>query len=107
MRGATYIEGFHDYTIKRGGVVICPRLVAAQRRATLLGEAAVCGISRLDALWGGGLDRGTGACSSGRRDPGNRRSLWLMRLPPRSTASWLLSTCSRNWCLRFPSVGRP
>lgn len=59
MRGATYIEGYHDYTIKRGGVVIYPRLVAAPRRTAVPAGAAASGIAQLDALWGGGLDRGT------------------------------------------------
>jgi len=61
MRGATYIEGYHDYTIKKGGVVICPRLVTVERRDIIPGEPALSGVSSLDALWGGGLDRGTGS----------------------------------------------
>ena len=30
LRGARFIEGNHDYTIKRGGLVLFPRLVAAE-----------------------------------------------------------------------------
>jgi circadian clock protein KaiC len=59
MRGARFREGFHDYTIKRGGVEAYPRLVASEhllaREPTLLKT----GITALDTLLGGGVDSGT------------------------------------------------
>lgn len=59
LRGTPYREGFHDYSIVTGGVVVYPRLVAAESRSEMPTEAVSSGIPELDALTGGGLDRGT------------------------------------------------
>jgi circadian clock protein KaiC len=59
LRGTPYREGFHDYSIVTGGVVVFPRLVAAHSRSEQPPEAVSSGIAELDALTGGGLDRGT------------------------------------------------
>jgi circadian clock protein KaiC len=60
LRAARYREGHHDYTIATGfGVVVFPRLVAADSRNELSFETVSSGIPELDALVGGGLDRGT------------------------------------------------
>ncbi len=59
LRGTPYHEGFHDYAIVTGGVVVFPRLVAADSRTDQPPEPVSSGIAELDALTGGGLDRGT------------------------------------------------
>src|SRR5712671_543858 len=59
LRGTSYSEGFHDYAIVTGGVVVFPRLVAADSRSEQPPEPVSSGIAELDALTGGGLDRGT------------------------------------------------
>jgi circadian clock protein KaiC len=59
LRGTAYREGFHDYSIVTGGVLVYPRLVAADSRSDMPPEAVSSGIAELDALTGGGLDRGT------------------------------------------------
>jgi circadian clock protein KaiC len=59
LRGTAYREGFHDYAIVTGGVRVFPRLVAADTRNESAPEVARSGITELDALTGGGLDRGT------------------------------------------------
>ena len=59
LRGTPYREGFHDYMIATGGVVVFPRLVAADSRSEQPPEPVSSGIPELDALTGGGLDRGT------------------------------------------------
>ena len=59
LRGTPYNEGFHDYAIATGGVVVFPRLVAADSRLEQPLEPVSSGIAELDALTGGGLDRGT------------------------------------------------
>jgi circadian clock protein KaiC len=59
LRGSAYREGLHDYAIVTGGVVVFPRLVAADSRTAQPPEPVSSGIPELDALTGGGLDRGT------------------------------------------------
>ena len=59
LRGSAYREGYHDYAIVTGGVLVFPRLIAADSRSELPPEVVSSGISELDALTGGGLDRGT------------------------------------------------
>jgi circadian clock protein KaiC len=59
MRGQAFREGYHDYIIRRGGVEVFPRLVAAEHRAAHEGPAVESGLTSLDALLGGGLALGT------------------------------------------------
>jgi circadian clock protein KaiC len=59
MRGSVYREGYHDYTIATGGVEVYPRLVASEHLQGVPEGVAPSGLAQLDALWGGGLDRGT------------------------------------------------
>lgn len=61
MRGMAYRGGFHDFTIRTGGIQIYPRLVAAEHHRPFHGGVALSGNDRLDAMVGGGLDRGTSA----------------------------------------------
>jgi circadian clock protein KaiC len=61
MRGIEFRGGYHDFTIKRGGLAIYPRLVAAEHHKEFHGERVGSGSEGLDALLGGGLDRGTSA----------------------------------------------
>jgi circadian clock protein KaiC len=59
LRGSRYRGGFHDFRIETGGVVVYPRLVAAEHRQEFAPEMITSGVAELDALLGGGLDRGT------------------------------------------------
>lgn len=60
LRGSAFREGFHDYLIRSGGVVIFPRLVASEYTNDETDKSvAQSGIPELDALAGGGLSRGT------------------------------------------------
>jgi len=59
LRGSKFREGFHDYCIKRGGVEIYPRLVAAEHLVTFEPTPLESGIPALDTLLGGGIDSGT------------------------------------------------
>jgi circadian clock protein KaiC len=61
MRGIPFKGGFHDFTIERGGLEIYPRLVAAEHHKEFEGEFVPSGNEELDALLGGGLERGTNA----------------------------------------------
>jgi circadian clock protein KaiC len=59
LRGVRYRGGNHDFKIETGGIVVFPRLVAAEHRETFARAPASSGIPEMDALMGGGLDRGT------------------------------------------------
>ncbi len=61
MRGINFRGGYHDLTIKKGGLEIYPRLVAAEHHANYAGEFTKSGNAELDKLLGGGLERGTNA----------------------------------------------
>jgi len=61
MRGIPFRGGYHDFTIESGGLRIFPRLIAAEHHAEFTAEAAPSGNADLDALLGGGLERGTNA----------------------------------------------
>jgi circadian clock protein KaiC len=61
MRGIDFRGGYHDFTIERGGLEIYPRLVAAEHRRDHASDFTPSGNAELDALLGGGLERGTNA----------------------------------------------
>jgi circadian clock protein KaiC len=59
MRGIDFRGGYHDFIIQTGGIEVFPRLVAAEHHKAFVGELAQSGVAELDALLGGGLERGT------------------------------------------------
>jgi circadian clock protein KaiC len=59
LRGVKYREGHHDFLIQKGGLRIFPRLVAAEHHVNFKRESFPSGSKGLDAMLGGGLDRGT------------------------------------------------
>jgi len=65
FRGSDFRGGYHDYRIRRGGLEIFPRLVAAEYRGASNRERLTSGVAELDALLGGGLERGTSTLIQG------------------------------------------
>lgn len=61
MRGIQFRGGYHDFVIRKGGLQIFPRLIAAEHQSSFIGEPASCGNAALDTMLGGGLERGTNA----------------------------------------------
>ena len=59
MRGSEFRAGFHDLDIRRGGLQVFPRLVAAEHHRAFPDEPVPSGVPGLDALLGGGPLRGT------------------------------------------------
>jgi len=59
FRGVRFRGGYHDYVIRRGGLKVFPRLVASEHRTAVTNENLSSGLRDLDALLGGGIDRGT------------------------------------------------
>lgn len=58
-RGTHFRGGFHDFTIQTGGVRVFPRLRAVEHRTVFERSQIKSGIAELDALFGGGVDRGS------------------------------------------------
>jgi circadian clock protein KaiC len=65
LRGSAFREGYHDYNIKRGGVAIYPRLVAAEHKPGFPDDKVTSQIHELDMLFGGGIHRGTSTLAYG------------------------------------------
>jgi circadian clock protein KaiC len=59
LRGSSYREGFHDYSIETGGISIYPRLIAAEHKPGFERKNVPSGLPKLDQLFGGGIDTGT------------------------------------------------
>ena len=59
LRGTAVTEGFHDFLIRRGGVVVFPQLVTDPAWGSRPSTPIVSGVAELDALIGGGLTWGT------------------------------------------------
>ena len=66
VRASSFREGFHDYIIVRGGIRVFPRLVSGEHRGgPVNSEALASGIAELDALFNGGVQRGTSTLIAG------------------------------------------
>lgn len=59
LRGLNFVGGYHDALIEPGGLKVFPRLIASEHRREFKPGAMVSGIENLDALLGGGIDRGS------------------------------------------------
>lgn len=71
-RGHSFLGGLHDYDLVRGGLVVHPRLVAAQSRAITGRRQCSTGLPTLDLLLGGGIEQGTSTLIVG--PPGTGKS---------------------------------
>ncbi len=58
-RGSAFRGGHHDYLVRKGGLVVFPRLVAAEHRQTRSAAKLPSSLPELDALVGGGIEEGT------------------------------------------------
>jgi circadian clock protein KaiC len=58
-RGRRFRGGFHDFAIKTGGVCVYPRLVSAEHKTDFSRDVLSTDSKELNALLGGGLDRGS------------------------------------------------
>ncbi len=59
MRGIRFRGGYHDYSLDTGGIVMYPRLVAAEHMLDFAPAIRSTGSPGLDTLLGGGMVRGT------------------------------------------------
>jgi circadian clock protein KaiC len=58
-RGRRFRGGFHDFAIQMGGVAVFPRLVAAEHKTGFERELLASPSDGLNALLGGGVERGS------------------------------------------------
>ena len=58
-RGRRFRGGFHDFIIATGGVRVFPRLVSAEHRTSFARTVLSSESAELDALLGGGVERGS------------------------------------------------
>lgn len=59
VRGSDFCEGYHDYEIAQGGVVVHPRLIAAEHHEKFEHSSLSSGVPNLDAMLAGGLSAGS------------------------------------------------
>ena len=59
MRGVGFRGGSHDFTINKGGLTVFPRLTAGQHMVSREEGVVPSGVAEIDALVGGGLERGS------------------------------------------------
>jgi circadian clock protein KaiC len=58
-RGTQFRGGYHDYLIRKGGISVFPRLIAAEHRHSITGVKMPSDLRELDDLLGGGIEEGT------------------------------------------------
>lgn len=84
LRGSDFSSGFHDFCIRRGGLLVFPRLVAAEHGAQFSQTLIESGVASLDALLGGGIERGTSTLLVG--PPGCGKSTLALQYACSATA---------------------
>jgi circadian clock protein KaiC len=76
-RGVAFRRGPHDYSIVTGGLVVYPRIVAAETRELRRRAQVGSGLPALDMLLGGGIEEGSSTLVSG--PPGTGKSSVAMQ----------------------------
>jgi circadian clock protein KaiC len=59
VRGAPFLEGYHDYDIVEGGVRVYPRIIKPKHATSFEPHLCRSGIGNLDTMLGGGLTAGS------------------------------------------------
>src|SRR5215213_55992 len=75
-RGRRFRGGFHDFTIETGGVRVYPRLISAEHRTGFERDLLTTDSPKLNALLGGGIERGSSVLVLG--PAGTGKSLLLL-----------------------------
>ncbi len=65
LRGVSFVAGYHDFVIRRGGLEVFPRLIASEHSAAFIGSAVGSDVEGLDQLLDGGPLRGTSTLITG------------------------------------------
>lgn len=109
LRGLSFRGGYHDYVIRRGGVVVFPRLVAAEHHSEFDRSPLSSGVSELDQLLGGGIDRGTSALLIGPAGAGKSviSTQFAIAAAERgeSSAIFIFDEVAPTWLVRARTLG--
>jgi circadian clock protein KaiC len=108
LRGVAFRGGYHDMEITTGGLVVYPRALPAAEEFTGR-ESISSGVPELDALFGGGLDRGTtvlllGPAGVGKSAIGTQYVMAAARRQERS-AVYLFDEAVETYCWRAKGLG--
>lgn len=76
-RGQSFRGGYHDFTIRTGGVTVYPRLVALEHRTEFSRKQRTSGVPGLDKLLGGGVEQGSSVLILG--PSGTGKSLYALQ----------------------------
>ena len=76
-RGQTFRGGYHDFTIRTGGIQIFPRLVSSEHRTRFTATVHSTGNAELDALLCGGFENGSSILVMG--PAGSGKSLLVLQ----------------------------
>jgi circadian clock protein KaiC len=109
LRGVPFREGYHDVRIKTGGMMVYPRLVAAEHQGASNLEPISSGIQELDALFDGGLERGTstlimGAAGTGKSSLATQYAMAAARRGERA-ALYTFEETFATWLARSTALG--
>ncbi len=77
MRGMPFHEGYHDFRIESGGLVVYPRLQFKESAPLISPEVIQSGVESLDILVGGGLEVGTACLIIGQTGTGKTTTALL------------------------------
>jgi circadian clock protein KaiC len=111
MRGRSFHGGRHDLVIATGGIRVFPRLVPAAHDTDNTGELHSTGVTRLDTLLGGGLNRGTATLLVGAAGTG--KSSVTMQCAAAAlqrghvVAAYLFDERPATWFQRADALGFP
>lgn len=76
-RGRAYRGGYHDFSIRQGGVSVFPRLVSGEHHTRFVRRPVTSGVSGLDTLLGGSIDQGSSTLILG--PAGTGKSLFALQ----------------------------
>ncbi len=109
VRGSGFREGLHDYNISADGLEIFPRLVAAEHPADFQETLLPAGTPGLDAMFGGGVDRGSSTLIVGPTGVGKSSVVmqYVVAAASRGERAVLYSfdESVRSSCIRGQSLG--
>jgi len=112
VRSIAFREGYHDFSIRRGGLVVYPRLaISGDHRTDAAIETVSSGLPELDDMLGGGVARGTSTLLLGPSGAGKTTiaSQYAMAAAGRGERAllYLFDELPAVWIERCQGLGMP